>query len=168
VTAHSPLLRRAVIVLAIGAVAFGSAACQPKRAASAPAPAPAPTAAQAPAASEAGQFLSLVNAFRAANGVGPVSIAGDATAKAQQHAADMAAQGRLFHSGSLASGVQPGWTALGENVGMGGSVPQLESMFEASGPHSTNLLNGAYNQIGFGVARGADGSLFVTQFFVGR
>jgi uncharacterized protein YkwD len=165
VTTKSPLLRRALILVAVGTIGIGSAACQPKRAASAPArPAPA----QAASGSEAEQMLSLVNNYRSANGLGALSIAGDANAKAQQHAEEMAAQGRIYHSSSLPSGIQPGWSALGENVGMGGSVGQLESMFEASGPHSKNLLNGAYNQVGVGLARGGDGTLFVTQFFVGR
>jgi uncharacterized protein YkwD len=57
---------------------------------------------------------------------------------------------------------------LGENVGVGGSPSQLESMFEASGPHRDNMANGAYNQVGIGVSHGADGRLYVTQFFVAR
>jgi uncharacterized protein YkwD len=80
----------------------------------------------------------------------------------------MAAQQRLFHSSSLTSGIQGGWTAIGENVGSGQSIQQLASMFEASSTHRANLLNGAYNQIGVGVAHGADGQVYVTEFFVGR
>jgi uncharacterized protein YkwD len=109
-----------------------------------------------------------VNSYRAANGLPALAQAGDATAKAQQHAQEMANQGRIFHSGSMSSGIKSGWSALGENVGVGGSVGQVESMFEGSGPHRANLLNGAYNQIGVGVARGADGQLYVTETFVGR
>ena len=89
-------------------------------------------------------------------------------AKAQQHSNDMAAQGRIFHSSSMSSGINSGWTALGENVGMGSSVSQVESMFESSGPHRANLLSGSFTQIGIGVAHGGDGSLYVTEFFVGR
>jgi uncharacterized protein YkwD len=110
----------------------------------------------------------LVNRFRAAHGLAALSQAGDATAKAQHHSDDMAAQGRLFHSSSLSSGIHSGWTALGENVGVGGSVSQVESMFEGSGPHRANLLSGAYNQIGVGLTLGNDGQLYVTEFFVGR
>jgi uncharacterized protein YkwD len=113
-------------------------------------------------------MLSLVNGFRAANGLPALAQAGDATAKAQQHSTEMAANRSLVHSSSLDSGIQPGWLALGENVGVGGSTSQLESMFEASGPHRQNLLNGAYNQIGIGAARGGDGQLYITEFFVGR
>jgi uncharacterized protein YkwD len=113
-------------------------------------------------------MLSLVNGFRAANGLPALAQAGDATAKAQEHSTEMAASGSLHHSSSLDSGIQPGWLALGENVGVGGSPGQLESMFEASGPHRKNLLNGAYSQIGIGAVRGGDGQLYVTEFFVGR
>jgi uncharacterized protein YkwD len=154
------LLRRVLTLLVVGMIAVGTTACEPK-------PSLAPSSAPS-GSSEAAQVISLVNAYRAANGLAGLSQAGDATAKAQQHSNDMAAQRRLFHSASLTSGIQNDWTALGENVGVGGSVSQVESMFENSGPHRANLLNGAYNQIGVGVARGADGQLYITQFFVGR
>jgi uncharacterized protein YkwD len=109
----------------------------------------------------------MVNNYRAANGLPALATASDATAKAQQHSNDMAAQGRIYHSSSMSSGIKSGWSALGENVGMGGSVSQVESMFEGSGPHRANLL-GDFTQIGVGVAHGADGQLYVTEFFVGR
>jgi uncharacterized protein YkwD len=133
-----------------------------------PPPKPAPKPVQSGSGSEVAQLLSLVNQYRASNGLGPLATASDATAKAQQHSNDMAAQGRIFHSSSMSSGIKSGWTALGENVGMGGSVGQVESMFEASGPHRANLLNGDFTQIGLGVAHGGDGSLYITEFFVGR
>jgi uncharacterized protein YkwD len=152
-----PLVRRALVAVVVAGIAIGSAACQPVSPSSAPA-----------GSSEASQLVALVNNYRAANGLAPLSIAGDAMAKAQQHANDMAAQGRMFHSGSLSSDVQPGWSALGENVGGGATVDQLEAMFEQSSSHRANLLSGAYTQIGIGTARAADGTLFVDQFFVGR
>ena len=67
-------------------------------------------------------LVSLVNGTRAANGLPGLAVAGDASQKAQQHAQDMANAGSIFHSSSLSSGLQPGWTAIGENVGSGGSV----------------------------------------------
>jgi uncharacterized protein YkwD len=109
-----------------------------------------------------------VNQYRAAHGLAPLAQAGDAAAKAQQHSDDMAAQGRLFHSSSMSSGINSGWSSLGENVGVGGSASQVESMFEGSGPHRANLLNESFTQIGVGVSRGGDGQLYFTQFFVGR
>ena len=162
-TLSNTLVRRALFCLVAGTVVLGSAACQPRRspAASIAAPVAAPS-------SESDQVLSLLNGFRAANGLPALAVAGDATAKAQEHADAMAAQGTLFHSSSLDSGIQPGWTLLGENVGVGWSPTQLESMFEGSGPHRDNMLNGAYNQVGIGVTHGGDGRIYVTQFFVGR
>lgn len=143
----------------------------PKRArAQAPATSPAPAPAPAPTndAAAASQLVSLVNRFRADNGLPALSPASDAMAKAQQHARDMAAQGRIYHSSSLSSGISPGWTALGENVGTGGSASQVESMFQASSMHRANLLNESFNQIGVGAAIGNDGALYVTEVFVGR
>jgi uncharacterized protein YkwD len=154
------LLRRAVIPFAVAAIVFGSAACQPR-------PASGPTASRA-GASDASQMLTLINGYRAANGLPGLSTEGDAMAKAQQHADEMAAQGHIFHSSSLSSGIADGWTALGENVGMGGSPLQLQGMFQGSGPHNANMLNGAYNFVGVGAARGSDGQLYVTEDFVGR
>jgi len=113
-------------------------------------------------------MLSLINNFRSSNGVAPAVTAGDATAKAQAHANEMAAAGSLFHSSDLASGIQPGWRGIGENVGVSYSLSQVESMLEASTPHRSTMLNGLYNQVGVGVAHGADGRIYVTEIFVGR
>ena len=134
----------------------------------APSPQPAPQLARPGDGSETAQLVALVNRYRAANGLPALEQAGDATAKAQRHSEDMAAQGRIFHSSSLSSGISGGWSSLGENVGMGGSVGQIESMFEASSAHRDNLLNPSFNQLGVGVAYGSDGALYVTEVFVGR
>jgi len=160
VTLAKTLVRRALFLVLAGTVVFGASACQPRRSLST-------TAAYTPS-SEADQVLSLLNGYRSANGLPALAVADDATAKAQQHTYDMAAQGALFHSTDLAAGIQPGWSMLGENVGVGSSADQVQAMFEGSGPHRDNMLNGAYDQVGIGVAHGADGRLYVTQFFVAR
>ena len=159
-TLAKPLVRRALFLILAGTVVFGATACQPRRSLST-------TTAFRPS-SEADQVLSLLNGYRSENGLSALEVAGDATAKAQQHSGDMAAQGTLFHSSDLAAGIQPGWSILGENVGVGSTPDELQAMFEASGPHRDNMLNGGYNQVGIGVTQGGDGRLYVTQFFVGR
>jgi len=158
VTVSFPLLRRALMAVAVGLLALGTVACQPAPKSSA----------SGTSSSEAAQMVSLINSYRAANGLPKLAQASDATAKAQQHSNEMAAAGSLYHSSSLSSGISAGWRAIGENVGVGGSVTQLESMFEASSVHRANMLNGAYNQIGVGAARGGDGRLYITEIFVGR
>ena len=157
------LVRRALFCLCAGTLVVGLGACQLRR------PASAPVAAQAFApSSEADQALALLNGFRAANGLPALAVAGDATAKAQSHSDEMAAALSLYHSSDLAAGIQPGWTMLGENVGVGSTEDQLIDMFANSAPHRENMLSPAYNQVGIGVAHGSDGRIYVTQFFVAR
>jgi uncharacterized protein YkwD len=155
------LLRRAFVALAIGLLAVGSAACQPR-------PASAPRNAAATSSAEPAQLVTLINNFRAANGMAGLAVANDATWKAQQHADQMAGALTIFHSSDLAAGLQPGWRGVGENVGVAYSLGQVESLLEASAPHRANLLNGLYNQVGVGVAHGSDGRIYVTEIFVGR
>lgn len=143
----------------------------PARAPKAARQAPPPTEPQpAPAGTEAetAQFISLINQLRSENGLDPLAVAGDATAKAKQHADEMAASHQLSHSGSMSSGLNGGWIACGENVGEGSTVGRIESAFESSGTHRGNMLNPSYNQVGVGVSRGDDGRLYVTEVFVGR
>ncbi len=157
---RTPLLRRALAALAgVGLLTFGAAACAPGRALSQP------TA--APSSSEATYLVSLVNNYRAANGLPPLTPAGDAMAKAQSQAGAMAASGSIFHS-DLASGITPGWQAIGENVGSGPNVDVVESSFQASPAHNANLLSGAFNQIGVGVVHAGNGMTYVAEEFVGR
>jgi uncharacterized protein YkwD len=155
-----PRTRRALLAVAgVALLAATASACAPPAAESQPA-----LSAQSPAVAQA---LALVNNYRAANGLGPLVEAGDADAKAQQQANAMAAAGSIFHS-DLAAGIQPGWHALGENVGSGANVDQVQASLQASAPHRANMLSGSYNQIGVGVAVGANGLTYVAQEFVGR
>jgi uncharacterized protein YkwD len=134
----------------------------------APAPAPPPPPPPAPVAlpQDAARLVALVNDYRARNGLGPLAVAGDATAKAQAHAEDMAADGSISHSSNLGSGID-GWTALAENVGSGGSVAIVHDAFCRSSAHASNML-GPYGEIGVGVAQGGDGNVYVTEIFVAR
>ena len=160
-TLHHPLLRRALLAVAIATLAIGSAACQPR-------PATASQRAAAAGSGESAQMVAMINNFRGANGLPGVATAGDATYKAQAHANEMAAAGAIFHSSNLASSIQPGWRGIGENVAVAYSLSQAESSLEASAPHRTTMLNGLYNQVGVGVAHGANGAVYVAEVFVGR
>jgi uncharacterized protein YkwD len=57
---------------------------------------------------------------------------------------------------------------LGENVGYGASVDQVQAQLQLSAPHRANMLSSSYNQIGVGVALGANGVTYMAQAFVGR
>lgn len=154
-----PLLRRALFLLAVATFVVGTAACQPNTS---------PSTGPVNNTPEEQQLLSLMNNFRAANGLPALVAAGDGTAKAQEHSAEMAAYLTMFHSTSMTDGIVNDWTALGENVGVGYSVQQIESMFESSSPHRANLLSRSFDQIGVGVSHGRDGRVYITQFFIGR
>lgn len=108
---------------------------------------------------------SQINGARATAGVGPLADYGAADSKAQAWAEHLAAVGSLSHS-NLPSGYPAGsWCRLGENVGMGPSLPVIHLAFMQSPPHRANILNSAYNRMGTGVAKRGN-TYFVVEEFV--
>ena len=81
---------------------------------------------------------------------------------AASHARRLHAAADLFHStpAQLAGVCPRGWTAAGENVGVGTSVLDVMQAFRASLPHRRNLLRPEFTRLGVGVAR-ADGDHLV-------
>jgi uncharacterized protein YkwD len=86
---------------------------------------------------------------------------------ARRHSAEMAGAGQIFHNDSLPgdlTGVS--WEIAGENVGVGGSVPELHQAFMNSPPHRANVLKRAYDRVGVGVVSSGD-RIWVTVVFAG-
>jgi len=110
-----------------------------------------------------GDFLSRINASRAAAGLAPVSMHSDLVPDARSHSAEMMAAGQIFHSSNLGS-VASGWEALAENVGAGPSAASLHTAFMNSAGHRANIL-GNYNHVGVGVATEGD-LIWVTVIFM--
>jgi peptidoglycan hydrolase-like protein with peptidoglycan-binding domain len=108
-------------------------------------------------------YLNRLNAERTAHGLPALAADGDLTAVAQQWAAHMAATGVLAHNPQLATQVT-GWHAVGENVGDGPTVADLDAAFWASPEHRANILDPTYDDIGVGSARG-DGVLWISVVF---
>jgi uncharacterized protein YkwD len=134
------------------------------------APAPEPAAAPpAPAAQPAGglaaEAAAQVNAFRAANGVGPLAWNGALAAKAEGWSLHMASTGVLAHS-TLSDGAPDGWRTLGENVAYNSSLDGALRALEASPGHRANLLKPAFTSIGIAVVV-SNGRYWVTQVFMG-
>ena len=109
--------------------------------------------------------LQLVNETRSSRGIPPVESHPTLTAKAQAWAEVLAERGSLAHS-NLAEGTGPGWSALGENVAMVGSIEEAHDLFLNSASHRDTMLNGRYSQLGVGAAEG-HGRLFVVQVYGG-
>ena len=99
------------------------------------------------------QVQSELNADRQANGRTALSIQAQAQAKAQAWAEKIARDGKLSHS-KLSDGITVNWCGLGENVGYGGTVAQIEDAYMASPGHRSNILNTAWNGVGVGHATG--------------
>jgi hypothetical protein len=105
------------------------------------------------------QLAQLVNAARSSAGLGPLTVASDLTAIAEQRAADMAAQGRIFHQSLSSIDGQ----RVGENVGMASTIDNVNQLFLNSGPHYANYV-GDDTEIGIGVVW-SDGQAYVNQIF---
>ena len=99
------------------------------------------------------QVQSELNADRTANGRVALGINAQAQAKAQAWAEKIARDGKLSHS-NLADGITARWCGLGENVGYGGTVAQIEDAYMASPGHRGNILNTTWNGVGVGYATG--------------
>ena len=108
-----------------------------------------------------------LNQVRASAGLSELVRTPELDAKAEAQAGRMAQRSTIFHSSNLASGVSPGWTAIGENVALAGSVQEAQIALEASPPHYANMTNAAYVEVGIGVVE-RNGITYVVQVFVGR
>jgi len=122
-------------------------------------------AAGADTVSDEQRFVQMINADRAANGLGALTWLPQIVDTSRSHSAEMAQAGNIFHTANL--GAIPGaWVLLGENVGMGGSVDALHQAFMNSPHHRENIL-GSYDKVGIGIVMGgSDGqTIFVTEQF---
>jgi uncharacterized protein YkwD len=97
-------------------------------------------------------------------------------AVARQHSEEMARNGYFSHQGLDGSlpytrvsraGIQ--WRATGENIAKFPDVQSAQTGFmdepKFQHNHRGNILNPAYTHVGVGIARGADGLLYITQEF---
>jgi uncharacterized protein YkwD len=142
-------LRRlaAVTTLCLGATAVGSLAALPAGATT----------------SDAFAYLSRLNAERHAHGLPSLTMRSDLNGVAQRWAAHMAAAHALSHNPGLVSQVAD-WQAVGENVGSGPTVADIDAAFMASPAHRGNVLDRTYNDVGIGTVR-SDGVLWITVDF---
>ncbi len=101
-------------------------------------------------AGEVADLTAMTNADRAAAGLRALATANDLQSLAQSRANEMARNGRLAHTTNLGSRVT-GWKRLGENVGRGPNLRDIETAFMASPSHRENIVDPGFTQIGVGV-----------------
>lgn len=95
-------------------------------------------------------LTAMTNADRARAGLRPLATANDLQSLAQSRANEMARSGRLAHTTNLGSKVS-GWKRLGENVGRGPNLRDIETAFMASPSHRENIVDPGFTQLGVGV-----------------
>ena len=108
--------------------------------------------------------MSQLNGDRNRYGMPSLSPLSQSVNKAQAWADHLASIGYLAHS-TLSSSYSVRWCALGENVGYGPYTPNVEQAFMGSTAHRDNILSGAWNHAGTGVARRGN-TVYVVQEFI--
>lgn len=115
-------------------------------------------------AASSGEFIADINALRASKGLPALTVNGSLSGFAQGWAGKMAEAGSISHNPNLKNA--PGnWTAVGENVGVGGSEKAIFNALVASSGHYANMVSTKYNTIGVGVVTGNDGRIYTTHNF---
>ena len=122
-------------------------------------------AAHADTVSEENQFLALTNQLRSSLGIQTLTPQPQLTTMARNWSSQMAAAGTISHNPNLTSLAPSNWTALGENVGMGGAVAAIQTAFINSPEHYANLSKPTYNFVGIGVVD-SNGRVWVTVDFM--
>jgi len=112
------------------------------------------------------QDMTLLNQVRATNGQPALVRNATLDAKARAQAVRMARAGHLYHSRNLSGGVSSAWTIMGENVGMGANVAQVQQALVDSPPHFANMVDPRYTQVGIGVVV-RKGVTYVAQVYLG-
>ncbi len=123
----------------------------------------------------AGVEFSLVNQDRTANGAAPLRFGAALARVAQYRAQDMLNRGYFSHydpaTGQLAFVVLMHlwgipYTTAGENIAWSTnpSMTAINAMFMNSPEHRANILNGAYRQLGIGVAGNGAKTMVVEVF----
>jgi uncharacterized protein YkwD len=125
--------------------------------------------ASAESASDENAMFAATNQSRADNGLPALQYDAALSNVSNAWADHLAAVRTLSHNPNLVDQVNnevtTQWTRLGENVGFGPDVAQLEQAFMNSSAHRANIL-GDYNRVGVGAARDGNGTLWVVVNFL--
>jgi hypothetical protein len=156
------------VLLAPLAVAFALLAVGPVDPAAAAPPAPAGATAQDDPGGAA-RLLELINADRAAAGLGLLRSQGELSRIANEHSQRMAAAGSIWHNDALFTPAVKqlvGAVSVGENVAFeSGGMTRAHWMLMQSPGHRANIMNPRFDAVGIAVAVTGDGIAYLTQAF---
>lgn len=116
---------------------------------------------------EAANFVTWINAERAAAGLPALRIDASLTQVALGWTGQMAATGAMSHNPYTGVQIPAGWTAWGENVGYTkpADAAGLHSAFMNSAGHRANIMNSQFTHLGIGWLVDANGRSWVTEVF---
>lgn len=112
-------------------------------------------------------FISAINSARASDGLGALGVNLALEAVATTWAQSMATTQVLSHNLNLPNLAPSDWMNLGENVGEGPSCSAIATAFMNSPEHKANILDTAYSVVGVGVVLDGNGTMWVTEDFMG-
>lgn len=124
--------------------------------------------------------FTMVNNYRAENGVAELKWAEDMADAARRHSQDMV--NRDFFDHTNPDGVDVAgrldnlgiaWIALAENIARTTTSTEEPAKaalnaWKESSTHEANMVNATYEESGVGVAMGDDGYIYFTQIFIYR
>ncbi|MGI8426408.1 MAG: CAP domain-containing protein [Actinomycetota bacterium] len=108
-----------------------------------------------------------VKLLRAEHGVATVTEHPALATIAQQHSAEMAATGTMYHTGpNVLQTLPAGWRAYGEDVVFGLECDSMWTAFMDSPPHRETILRSDFNYSGVATSQSADGVTYATVVFM--
>ena len=121
------------------------------------------------------QAFTLLNQDRQANGLKALALNSSLTKLGENYAQDMINRNYFSHYNPegqspfdrmKAAGIS--YSYAGENIAINNTVPGAETAFMNSSGHRANILNTNYTEVGIGIRKSSNGSLYVVQEFIGK
>jgi len=113
------------------------------------------------------QMAALINKARTSHGRAALRFNYSLSDYARRHSRAMASKDLLYHNPYLAKWLANwSWKILGENVGVGDTIPSLHYAFMHSPPHRENIMDRRFKNVGVGVVV-RNGRTWVTIIFRG-
>ena len=122
------------------------------------------------------EVLNLVNKERKANGLKPLTLNKELSNVTNIKSRDMIEKGYFDHTSptygspfDMMKKFNISYNTAGENIAMGQKTPSevMNSWMNSSG-HRANILNSTYTELGVGIQKDSNGTIYWTQMFIGR
>lgn len=110
------------------------------------------------------RFLEMINDARAIRGLSKLRSDSELQRVATEWSRRMAGTGKLSHNPNLAAEYHGVWRKLGENVGRGAGVEDIQRAFEASPGHMKNIIDPDFDTVAVAVVEVGD-TIYVTEQF---